>query len=211
MTVFSVILGVLLIIGGFSFLFTPLASLMSAGIFIIILFFITGIYNIVRGVKEKRYDMDFVFGILSVILGIVMLFIPGATSQVAMTTDLIILYVAAVWFMVKGVLTIWGSVEAKKLGAGNGAVACGVILGILEIGLTVFSLLHPLVLALTVAWLLGFYFIEAGINMIAIANTVDRVKTTISTAAVGGAAMAGAAAMGSALNEAAKSAEDQKD
>ena len=216
MTVFSVILGVLLIIGGFSFLFTPLVTLMSVGYFIIILFFIAGIYNIARGISQKSYGIDFVFGILSVILGIVMLFIPGATSDtvasdVAIMNDFIILYVAAGWFLIKGILTIWGSIKAKKLGAGTSSIVCGVILGILEIGLTVYSMLHPAVLAIAVAWLLGFYFIEAGISMIAIASTVDRVKTNISEAAVGGAAVAGAAAMGAALNQAAKEAADQTD
>ena len=184
MLIFSVILGIILICGGFSFIFTPLASLLSVGHFIIILFFISGIYNIIRGIKEKSYGFDFIFGVLSVILGIVLLFIPDATpsavaTDVAMVSSTFILYVAAGWFMLKGILTIVGSVKAKKLGADTGTVVCGIILGILEIGLTAYSILHPLVLAVAIAWLLGFYFIETGINIIAIASTIDRVKATV--------------------------------
>ena len=195
MLVFSVILGIILICGGFSFIFTPLSTLMSVGYFIIILFFISGIYNVIRGIKEKAYDFDFFFGILSIVLGIVLLFIPDATPEavatgVALLNSTLILYVAAGWFFIKGILTIVGSIRAKKLGVGNGSVFFGVILGILEIGLTVFSILHPIVLAVAVAWLIGFYFIEAGISMIAIASIVDRVKTDIAGAAVGAAASA---------------------
>ena len=215
MLVFSVSRGIRLICCGFSFIFTPLASLMSIGYFIIILFFISGIYNIVKGIKSKNYGFDFIFGVLSIILGIVMLFIPDATPAevtegVAALNTSFILYVAAAWFFIKGILTIVGSVKAKKLGAGTGTVACGVILGILEIGLTVYSILHPMVLAFAVAWLLGFYFIETGINMIALANQVDRAKTVAAGAAVGATvnAAAAGAAFGAAANEAAHEAAD---
>ena len=197
MVVFSVILGILLVIGGFSLLFTPLASLMSFGYFIIILFFIYGVYGIVRAVQKKTYDADFFFSILSVILGIVCLFIPEAT----LVNDFVILYMAAGWFLFKAILTIWGSVSAKKFGAGTGTVVCGVILGILEIALTVYSILHPMVLAVAVALLLGFYFIEAGISMIAVATTVDRFKTAVTGAAAVGAAGAAVDSVARALDE----------
>ena len=196
MLVFSVILGVLLILAGFSFIFTPLASLMSVGYFIIILFFIAGLYNLIRGIREKDYGFGFIFGIISVILGIVMLFIPDATpatvdgtvtgdvaTDVALANSALILYVAAAWFFVKGIVTIWTSFQARKLGAGTGTFACGLLLGILEILLTVYSCLHPLVLAVAIAILIGIYFIEAGISIIAIAGTVDRMKSAVTGAA----------------------------
>ena len=190
MLVFSVILGVLLICGGFSFIFTPLASLMSIGYFIIILFFIAGIYNIIRGIREKSYGPDFIFGLISVVLGIILLFIPDATpsavaSDAAVIGSTFILYVAAGWFMLKGILTIVGSINAKKLGAGTGTIVCGVILGLLEIGLTAYSIVHPLVLAVAIAWLLGFYFIVTGINIMTIGGMIDRVKNTIDGAESG--------------------------
>ena len=63
-----VILGVLMILGGLSLMATPLITFVSAGYFIIFLFFVWGIYGIFRGISEKRYNKDFFFSILSLIL-----------------------------------------------------------------------------------------------------------------------------------------------
>ena len=97
-----VILGVLMIIGGISMLSTPLANFLSLGYYIIILFFIWGITGIVQGISAKRYDKRFLFAILSVILGIAGLVIPGAVE----VNNTIMLYMAGGWFVLRGVLSI---------------------------------------------------------------------------------------------------------
>ena len=58
MTALIVIFGVLLIIAGVALIATPLMTFMSAGYFIIILFFLWGIYGLVRGIREKRYGAE---------------------------------------------------------------------------------------------------------------------------------------------------------
>ena len=45
MTVLSIILGVLLIIGGFSCMFTPLATFLSTGYFLAIMLLVYGAYG----------------------------------------------------------------------------------------------------------------------------------------------------------------------
>lgn len=173
MTVISIILGVLLLIGGFSFIFTPLVTFMQAGYFIIILFFISGIFGIIRAVSAKRYGADFVFSIISLILGVPGLVMPGA----AMMNDFVILYFAAAYFLLLGILTVVRAVGSKKAGASTGMMAFGIILGILEILLGVYSIAHPLVLAVTIGFLIGFYFIEAGINMILLGLDLSKKKS----------------------------------
>ena len=48
-----VILGVLMILGGFSLMATPLITFMNAGYFIIILFFVWGLFGVIRGLPRS--------------------------------------------------------------------------------------------------------------------------------------------------------------
>ena len=81
-----VIIGTLMIIGGISLAATPLMTFVTAGYFIIILFFVAGIIGIIRAFHEKRYGKEFIFAILSLILGIAGLVTPGAVA-LARTAD----------------------------------------------------------------------------------------------------------------------------
>jgi uncharacterized membrane protein HdeD (DUF308 family) len=166
MTAFTliVIMGTLMILGGISMLATPLLNFISAGYLIIILFFVWGIFGIVRGISEKCFDKKFFFAILSLILGIVGLFVPGA----ALMNNFVILYLAAGWFIVHGVLSIIDAIAAKKDGGDTGTMILGIVLGILEIIMGIYSFAHPAILAVSLGLLIGFYFIESGVNAIII-------------------------------------------
>lgn len=166
MTVLSIILGVLLIIGGISLMFTPLATFLGVGYFVIILFFVLGIFGIIRAIMDKKFGLEFAFSILSLILGILGLVIPGTAAM----NNFIILFFAAAWFLVHGVMTIIKSIGGKKLGVSTGMVVLGVILGVLELVLGIYSIAHPFVLAFAIGILIGFYFIEAGINLIVVSG-----------------------------------------
>ncbi len=168
MSIFTIVvlLGIFLIIGGISLAATPLITFMSAGYFIIVLFFIWGIAGIIRGVREKRYDKDFFFAILSLILAIVGFATPGAA---ALNSSMLI-YMAAFWFLLHGVLSIINAIRTYKEGAGTAVVVIGVILGVLELILFGYSMAHPAVLAVSIGVLIGFYFIESGLNLILIGS-----------------------------------------
>ena len=162
MTAFTlmVIMGVLMIIGGIALLATPLTTFMSTGYFIIILFFISGIFGIIRAIRDKRYDIDFFFAILSLILGILGFVLPGA----AIMNNFMLLYMAAGWFFVRGVMSIFEAIRFRELGFGF--MVLGIILGVLELVLAIYSIAHPAVLAISLGILIGFYYIESGINAI---------------------------------------------
>ena len=155
-----VILGVLLIIGGVSLLATPLITFLSAGYFIIILFFIHGVFGIIQGISEKRYDKDFFFAVVSLVLGIIGFVVPGAAAM----NNFILLYLAACWFILQGVLTIVEAVKNKA--QGTGMTVLGVVLGVLEIIAGGYSFAHPTMLAVGMGTLIGFYFVLTGINTI---------------------------------------------
>ena len=162
-----VILGFLMIIGGVSMAATPLITFMSAGCFIIVLFFLAGITGIIRAVQEKRYDKEFVFAILSLIMGIAGFVIPGAANM----TNFVLLYMAAAWLFIHGILSIIAAIGNKKEN-GTFLMIIGVLLGVLELGLCVYSVAHPAVFAVNLGILIGLYYIEHGISTIIIGSAV---------------------------------------
>ena len=164
-----VILGVLMIIGGISLMATPLLTFLSAGYFIIMLFFVRGVFGIVRGIHEKRYDKEFVFSIISLILGIIGLAVPG----VAAMNNAALLYMAAGWFFIHGVLTIMDALDRNKQGAGVIVTVIGVLLGVLELILFGYSVAHPMVLAIGIGVLVGFFFLESGVSMIFVGSAIS--------------------------------------
>ena len=157
-----VILGVLMIIGGISLMGTPLLTFIGAGSFIIILFFVAGVFGVIRGIYEKRYDKDFAFAVLSLILGLAGCVVPGAAAM----SNYVMLYLAAVWFLIHGALSIGTAIGKRKQGGGFVAMVIGIIFGVLELILGIYSLAFPAMLAASLGVLIGFYYIESGVNVI---------------------------------------------
>ena len=164
------IMGILMIIGGISLMATPLITFLSTGYFVIIMFFLWGLFGIVRGFMEKRYDRSFFFAILSLILGIVGFVVPGAAAM----NNFIILYMAAAWFFIHAILTIVDSIKCK--GESTGMMVLGIVLGVLELALAIYSVIHPSLLALNIGLLIGIYFIESGINLIVIGHIQSQIE-----------------------------------
>ena len=86
MTVLFIILGVLLVVGGFSCIFTPLLTFMNTGYYVVILMFVFGIIGIIKAIVEKRFGVNFVFDILSVLLGVAQGVAPAASAASAIAS-----------------------------------------------------------------------------------------------------------------------------
>lgn len=153
---------------GVSCICTPVMTFLEAGYFLVILLLVYGIGAIVRGVMEKEYGMPFFFGILSVILGIVIMVVPG----LKLMTDGMLIYLMAAWFLLQGVVGILVSLKQKKLADNKGWIWT-MVLGVLGVLLGLYSLVHPMLLAFTFGILVGIYFIESGISMIVLAVSVQ--------------------------------------
>lgn len=167
-----IIMGFLMVIGGISLLATPLSTFWSTGYYIIVLFFISGIIGIIRCIVEKRFGKDLFFAILSLILGIAGFVVPGAAAM----NNFVLLYMAATWFVIHGILTILSTLGIHSKDTGFGLVFIGILLGILEIVLGCYSAAHPALLALSLGMLIAFYFIESGIHMIFIGFAFSRAE-----------------------------------
>ena len=164
MKIFTTIIGVIMAICGISCICMPVITFLEAGYFLVILLLVYGIAAIVRAFMEKNYGLPFLFGILSIILAIVVMAVPG----LKLMTDGMLIYMMAVWFLLQGVVGIYMSFKQKKVGEGKGWI-WNLILGIIGVLVGLYSLLHPLLLAFTFGILVGLYFIESGISMIVMA------------------------------------------
>lgn len=174
MSVLLLILGILMIILGISCAVTPLATLAAAGYFIAVVLIVSGISGIITGFQFKVYGMNFVVSILALILGVLAVVRPGGIE----TIDTILIYLFAAWLLVRGISSVSLSLKLRKLDISNDWIL-GLITGILGIVLGIYSFIHPSVPAVAIGLLIAFYFIEEGIDIIAISRVVKEVSETV--------------------------------
>lgn len=160
MTVLFIILGILMVMGGFSCIFTPLLTFMQTGYFVVILILAFGIIGIIRAIVEKRFGVNFVFSILSVILGIVMLAFPGSL----LLAEGVMLIMTAIWFVLMGIVTVINAVTVTKK-TGSKIWILQLIFGILALLVGVYSFFQPMLMALSLGTLVGIFFIETGFTL----------------------------------------------
>lgn len=161
MTVVSVILGVLLVICGFSIMWTPIMTFLSIATLLAIVLMVWGIMAVVNCVSTKVYGWRIVVAILAIVLAFILMISPGT----ALGTDLIILYLAAAFLVARGLLSIILAIKSAK-GASNKMWIFGIILGILAVILGIIFFVHPLVEVVAIGFMISFYFIYAGFDLI---------------------------------------------
>ena len=169
MVVLSVIMGILLILGGMSCLFHPAATFFETGYFLAILMLVYGIVGIINVVRKRAQAIELLVHIPAIIIGIIAIIRPGTTLVV----DAMMVYLVAVWFLIQGVVSIYLAIRVKGIRSGW---YWGLILGILGLVLGVYSFFHPMVSALTIGILVGMYLIESGLNMIVLATAVEALE-----------------------------------
>ncbi len=151
----SIITGLLMIVLGGILLAQPGLSLATiiwlVGIFTIVY----GVFLVISGIAGRAEGGGWAIavGLLAVIMGIVTLAWPGATS-------LAVLYIIAAWAIISGI--------ADLLGAFAGGISGGqriwlVIVGLLGIGVGIYFFVHPVTGVLALLWVVGVYLVALGI------------------------------------------------
>ena len=125
-----------------------------------ILVTVYGILGIIRAIRYKRFGVGFVFSILSVLLGIVMLVLPN-TLLFAQNVWLIM---TAVWFVLMGIVTIVNAATVTKV-TGSKIWIIELIFGILAVLIGCYSFFQPIILAVSIGVLIGIFFIETGFTL----------------------------------------------
>lgn len=171
MTVLFVIFGILLIVSGVSLMTTPLFTFLNAGYFIVILIGVYGIMGIVKSIVKKKFGLNFIFSIISILFSGCVMFFP----HMMLLTDSIMIYMTAAWFVLQGIINVITSIRITKP-LGTGLWILQLIFGILGILIGCYSFFHPLAMAVSMGVLIGIYFIETGMSMIVTASVADDLR-----------------------------------
>ncbi|WP_439443958.1 HdeD family acid-resistance protein [Listeria aquatica] len=165
-----VLAGIAMIIMGFWVMFNPVASLLTLNVVIGLLLLISGIFHIISYFTESERHLSgwiLADGILSTLLGILML-----ANQFAGAASLILVF--AMWVLFAGIVRTIGAFTLKQ--AGGSSWGFVLFIGIVGIILGFIALFNPVVSALGIVLLMGFFFILEGIGAIATAFVTGRSK-----------------------------------
>ena len=178
MVIASIIFGFLFIICGIFFMAAPVSTYMTAMRFFAFLLMVYGGVGIIRFFQRRAVVPEFVVSILSVIIGIIYLFRPGNTPAEGnlIALDRVVLFLTGAWFLVKGCVSIYFSVKTRYF---NDRWLVGFFTGLLSAILGIYSIIYPSVAASTIGTLIGFWYIECGIDLIAFGATAGYVENAL--------------------------------
>jgi len=164
------VLGGLMAVCGVLLAGTPLMTFWETSYFFIVLLIVYGFAAILRGITKKSFDTSFLFGILSLAVGLAILFVPGLKFMTSTT----IIYMLAVWFLLQGAVTLTMGIRGKKKGDETTKWLGNLVMAVLCLVLGIYSLFHPVALAFSVGMLLGIYFIVSGINLVILGFQIEK-------------------------------------
>ncbi len=171
MKVLTIIMGVLVTIGGFFCMFTPGATFLTLGWLVGILVTVAGINIIAAYVAARKAGAssawDLVSGILTTVVGLMLIF----NNFMQLFTDVMIIYFFAGMLIVTGIFRVVAALKLKK--AAQSWVFI-LVIGIITVLLGCYSFIHPVFTAVTIGFLMGFWVIQSGINLIIVATAMDK-------------------------------------
>lgn len=166
MRVISVILGMILVSGGFSMMLTPGITFLSIGWILGFVFIVSGINLVIDYAKNRKDEhinlWDLIAGLLAIVLGVLILISP----YVMIVAKVLSVYVFTFWMIASGLLRFISSFQARK--NGDRGWIWSLLLSLFTIAIGVYALFNILISALAMGWLLGFYVLLSGMNLISI-------------------------------------------
>ena len=151
----SILTGLLMIVLGGLFLAKPGLSLASIILLVGIFAIVYGVILAIAGIAGRADGGGWAVavGVLAVIMGIVPLAWPAATS-------LAVLYIIAAWAIISGIADIAGAFAG---GISGGRRIWLVILGLIGIAVGIYFFVHPVSGVLTLLWVVGVYLVVLGV------------------------------------------------
>jgi len=129
---------------------------------------VDGVFNVVAAVRAAEHHQRWIWllvsGIAGILAGLITFAWPGITA-------LVLLYLIAYWAIVTGVLELIAGYRLKGHVANEWALLLG---GAASIIFGVLLIVHPLVGALAVLWLIGVYAIVFGVLMLILSLRLRR-------------------------------------
>jgi len=162
--------GVIALLLGVCALVFPLSAVFAFTMVFAAYCFVDGIAFLVaglRGAREPghRWGALVFSGIVGVIIGILFLFMPIATT-VAYTFA--VLAMLAAWAIITGILEIWAAIRLRREIEGEWLLGLsGAISVLLGIAVIVLVIPYPEASILSAAWLIAFFALGTGIVLVA--------------------------------------------
>lgn len=173
MKALSIVLGLLLIVGGIMSIVNPASIMMSLGTLMGLFILVHGVGSLITYFRFRPWAEGWgaAGAILSIVLGILLM----TSAMLKLYANLVLVFAAGLWMLSAGVVGVVMAVRLFKMGRtrSRGRHGTGwavlLLLGIVLIGLGVVAFVHPVVSAMTIGVLLGVHVIAAGVELIAAA------------------------------------------
>ena len=178
MVIASIVLGILLIIGGIYCMSAPVNTYVSVMTFAAGLLFVYGIHGIIRFFRRRSYVPEFIVSILAVIIGFVYLFRPGNTPEAGnlIGIDRFVLFLVAAWFLIKGCISVYFFVKTRFF---NDRWVIGFLSGLLSIAVGIYSFIYPSLAATAVGVLVGMWYIDCGLDLLAFGTAAGMIQSAV--------------------------------
>lgn len=172
MKILTIIMGIILTVGGFYALASPVSTFASIGWVIGVLLLIAGI-NIIADYFMMRKSKamgagDLLGGILTIALSLLILY--GQFTRIVLDAFIIIAF--GIWVLITGIIRIVAGLNHRKMG--DSFWLWIVLLGVLSVILGVYGFFNPMVFAFAIGWMIGFFIIMQGINLMSLGFALSK-------------------------------------
>ncbi|WP_423736224.1 HdeD family acid-resistance protein [Chitinophaga caseinilytica] len=161
--------GVIAIIFAIFAFIWPALTLSVLVIFLGAYFLVDGIFSIVHGFQIMKKDESWwtflLIGLMGIIAGGIMLFMPGITAVFLVT-------LVAIWAIVTGILEIIVAIRLRKELTNEWML---ILAGILSVAFGVLLFMQPLAGVVVLAWYIGFYALFLGFFLLSVGFRLRKV------------------------------------
>lgn len=175
MKILTIMVGILTTIVGVVFLAMPELTFLSIGWVFGLVLLVAGISLVVDYASLRRLNflspMDLGLGILTGLVGALMLL----DQPLRLFTDLAAVYMLGAWMTAYGIIRLVTAIRLRK--AIPRAWVWLLILGILMVALGIYSFFHPTVSLFALTWLIAFYVILGGVDLITLGVSMKKIDT----------------------------------
>ncbi|WMY92679.1 HdeD family acid-resistance protein [Snodgrassella communis] len=148
--------------------FYPFVSILIMVMFFGVYALIDGVLGVVIAINGRRTHQDWwlmlIWGMVSILAGIMTFFVPGITWLVLITF-------IAIWSLVSGILQIIAAIRLRKSIRGEGWM---IVAGMLSVLVGIILFVNPVQGGIALTWVIGVYAALFGVMNIALAFRLRR-------------------------------------
>ena len=178
--VMYIILGVLMIAGGISCMFTPVYTSLMLGYIVGLSMIFDAVGRFIGWWQEKKEGIADGWMLAGAIISTVLGFFILNSTALQLGVDIFIVYYAAIWLLLLGIFAFTRSFKFHRLHKNLNTKVVGkhwyipLCMGILLCVFGILCLFKPLVMASVIGVFIGLGIVSAGANMISIAVTSEK-------------------------------------